>query len=158
MWMRLVNIKIRQICIVNFIQNKRCDACHIFLTDILNVIIAIVLFAIFFLLILKFIKTIRKKIINEILKNVSIEKIDALSGFEFEEYLYYLFNDLGFKVIRTKATRDYGADLILQINNISLGGIKQLVPSPKLVDEWVLFLIRSGSKHDSVSKTLNTWA
>jgi len=89
-------------------------------SGILNVIIAIGLFAIFFLLIFKLIKIIRKKIIKTILRQVNIDKIDALSGFEFEEYLYYLFCDLGFKVTRTKATRDYGADLVIDINNIKI--------------------------------------
>lgn len=42
-----------------------------------------------------------------------ISQIDTLSGLEFEEYLSLLLKKMGYKVSLTKASNDYGADLIL---------------------------------------------
>ncbi len=46
-------------------------------------------------------------------KKAGIYDIDELSGEEFEQYLGNLFERRGFKVTYTKASSDYGADLIL---------------------------------------------
>ncbi|MED5102425.1 restriction endonuclease [Niallia circulans] len=50
---------------------------------------------------------------EERLSQANINEIDSMSGIEFEEYLEVLFKKLGYKVKRTKASNDYGADLIL---------------------------------------------
>ena len=42
-----------------------------------------------------------------------LSKIDVMSGTEFEEYLKARFEHMGYKVLLTPATNDYGADLIL---------------------------------------------
>lgn len=46
--------------------------------------------------------------------NMSMKKIDRLSGEAFEEYLYVQFKRLGYRVRFTEASHDYGADLILR--------------------------------------------
>ena len=43
-----------------------------------------------------------------------IVSIDAMSGREFEERLGLLFADLGYEVVRTRQTGDFGADLLLE--------------------------------------------
>ena len=48
------------------------------------------------------------------LRKAGIKEIDAMSGEEFEQYLGHLFKKRGFKVSYTKASGDYGADLILE--------------------------------------------
>nr|WP_232337084.1 restriction endonuclease [Lysinibacillus timonensis] len=48
------------------------------------------------------------------LRKAGIKEIDEMTGEEFEQYLGYLFEKRGFKVKFTKASGDYGADLILK--------------------------------------------
>ena len=84
-----------------------------------NKIFKIVFFPItiiFYLLKLGY-RIIDKRITNEYLRSLSIEKIDSLNGIEFEKFLYLSFASLGIKVIRTKSSRDYGADLVLKRKN-----------------------------------------
>lgn len=45
-----------------------------------------------------------------------IAEIDTMSGKEFEDYLGYMFETLGYKSRVTKYRGDYGADLILEKN------------------------------------------
>ncbi|GIO88548.1 hypothetical protein J25TS5_54800 [Paenibacillus faecis] len=51
---------------------------------------------------------------NERLKRSGIADIDKMEGVQFEKYLGFLFQGQGYKVQVTKASGDYGADLILQ--------------------------------------------
>ena len=46
-------------------------------------------------------------------KKVTISKIDALSGEEFENICKLIFKYVGYKVTMTPKSNDYGADLIL---------------------------------------------
>lgn len=46
--------------------------------------------------------------------HIKVEKIDAMSGEEFEYFLSGLFRQQGYEVEHTPVSRDYGADLILQ--------------------------------------------
>lgn len=48
------------------------------------------------------------------LRMSGINEIDHMDGFQFEHYLSSLFKSLGYKVEVTKATGDFGADLILK--------------------------------------------
>lgn len=64
--------------------------------------------------------------INKFLKNITIDNINSLSGHEFEEFLYYLFLNMGFEVTLTPKSHDYGADLILKT------GTKTIVVQSKL--------------------------
>jgi restriction system protein len=45
--------------------------------------------------------------------NLSQDKIDMLSGKDFESYLCVHFQKMGYKVRKTPDTNDYGADLLL---------------------------------------------
>jgi restriction system protein len=51
---------------------------------------------------------------RERLKRSGIADIDKMHGIQFEKYLGYLFKAQGYKTQVTKASGDYGADLILQ--------------------------------------------
>lgn len=50
----------------------------------------------------------------------SIRKIDRMSGIEFENYLSFQLQRMGFEVSATKASADYGADLILQKKSLRI--------------------------------------
>ncbi len=58
-------------------------------------------------------KSIERSMGKKYLSQISISKIDSLDGEDFEDFLYYLLRDKGFKVERTKRSHDYGADLIV---------------------------------------------
>lgn len=45
---------------------------------------------------------------------VEIGNIDTMEGLEFERYLAYLFQELGYRVTVTKGSGDQGADLLLE--------------------------------------------
>lgn len=51
------------------------------------------------------------------LSRSGIDQIDLMDGVQFEHYLSVLFEKLGYKTNVTKATGDYGADLILKKDN-----------------------------------------
>lgn len=82
---------------------------------IIVMILLIVLVSIYIIL-----KHLNKNKISRYLNNITINDINSLSGQEFEDFLYYLFLDLGFGVVKTKSSHDYGADLILRVNNIKI--------------------------------------
>ncbi|MGG2016477.1 restriction endonuclease [Bacillus sp. S10(2024)] len=50
-------------------------------------------------------------------KQSKIYDIDKMNGHQFEEYLGILFRELGYQTQVTKASGDFGADLILRKNN-----------------------------------------
>lgn len=52
------------------------------------------------------------KEIAKLISIFNISQVDLLSGVEFENLLFELFKGLGFSVTLTKATGDYGADLL----------------------------------------------
>ncbi len=70
----------------------------------------------------------------------ALQKIDAMNGFEFEEYAKIFFTSKGFEVSITQKSGDYGADLIAEKD-----GIKWAVQakryshkvSPKAIQEVV---------------------
>ncbi len=76
-----------------------------------------ILLAVLFLQAKKIFNKLRKQQINRFLRNITIDNINSLSGSEFEEFLYYLFLNIGFEVTLTPKSHDYGADLILKIHN-----------------------------------------
>lgn len=45
--------------------------------------------------------------------NSTLNKIDNFKGEEFEDYLYYIYKQHGYKVKKTPRTGDFGVDLIL---------------------------------------------
>lgn len=58
-------------------------------------------------------KLLLKGIWQLLTRNKSIEAIDVMDGIEFEYFLCDLFEDHGYKAEITKASGDFGADLIL---------------------------------------------
>ncbi|GAA7889357.1 restriction endonuclease [Helicobacter pylori] len=70
----------------------------------------------------------------------ALQKIDAMNGFEFEEYAKIFFTSKGFEVSITQKSGDYGADLIIEKD-----GVKWAVQakryshkvSPKAIQEVV---------------------
>ena len=50
------------------------------------------------------------------MKNSRISEIDAMGGFEFEEFISLILSDLGYDVKPTRKSGDFGADLILEKN------------------------------------------
>lgn len=53
-------------------------------------------------------------------KHSGIEEIDKMDGHTFEKYLKSLFMTLGYKAIVTQSSGDFGADLILEKNNMRI--------------------------------------
>lgn len=57
----------------------------------------------------------RKDLINEHnARSFSINTVDRMDGLEFEEFLYELFTQMGYTAIKTKASNDQGADLLIE--------------------------------------------
>lgn len=87
----------------------------------MGIIVCILIFAIVFVVVIfktkKLIGKFRKNKINRFLHSITIDNINSLSGSEFEEFLYYLFLNMGFEVTLTPKSHDYGADLILKTRN-----------------------------------------
>lgn len=54
----------------------------------------------------------RKNLLKSV-KIMQISQIDGLEGAEFENFLCLLFEQMGYNVSQTKATGDYGADLVV---------------------------------------------
>ena len=50
--------------------------------------------------------------------NSNMQNVDLMKGIEFEEFLLVHLNNNGYKCKLTKATNDYGADLLIEKNNI----------------------------------------
>ena len=83
------------------------------LFKMLGVIIPILLLATIFFLICSIPTYIR----NQRLKKAGILDTDTMSGIEFENWLKYRFQDMGYRVKTTPRTGDGGADLILTGRN-----------------------------------------
>ncbi|MDR7239147.1 restriction endonuclease [Neobacillus drentensis] len=52
--------------------------------------------------------------LEERLSKAGIQDIDIMDGIEFEQYLVVIFKKLGILARKTKASSDFGADLILE--------------------------------------------
>lgn len=74
-------------------------------------------FTITFFILKGLFKIFQKKRMSIYLSSITLDNIDSLSGVEFEDFMYYLLTNLGFKVTRTKRSHDYGADLIINLKN-----------------------------------------
>ncbi|WP_041749706.1 restriction endonuclease [Brevibacillus brevis] len=91
---------------------------------------------------------------EEKLRKSGIREIDKMDGLQFEQYLGLLFRSQGFKAEVTRASGDFGADLILQKNgtktvvqakryskNVGIEAIQQVVGAMKHYDalgSWVV--------------------
>ncbi|WP_321416586.1 restriction endonuclease [uncultured Methanomethylovorans sp.] len=63
-------------------------------------------------------------------RQITLQEIDNMDGYEFEDYLKKLYCDLGYKVNHTSLSGDQGADLIL-----SKGGEKTAVQVKRYSDK-----------------------
>ena len=52
------------------------------------------------------------RIVDKNIRATSINKIDAIDGYEFEVFIENLLKTIGYKSITTKKSRDYGADIV----------------------------------------------
>ena len=88
----------------------------------IKVVLKILLFPIIFVYkVFKFLyQSIEKYFLKKYISKIDISSIDSLSGYEFEDFLTELFKCIGFKVIETQKSKDYGADLIIKTKNISI--------------------------------------
>lgn len=91
---------------------------------------------------------------EERLRKSGIREIDKMDGLQFEQYLGLLFKSQGFKAEVTRASGDFGADLILQKNgtktvvqakryskNVGIEAIQQAVGAMRHYDalgSWVV--------------------
>lgn len=62
-----------------------------------------------------------KNLDNTYYTNLTLEKIDSLSGLDFEYYIGHLFKTLGYQVEMTPSTGDQGIDLIVIKNHLRIG-------------------------------------
>ncbi|WP_049285246.1 restriction endonuclease [Staphylococcus aureus] len=85
--------------------------------NIYNILLLIFMLVIAYKLTPVIYRFIKKKKIQALYRRAHIIDIDKMEGIEFEYYLEALFLKLKYKPIVTKASRDYGADLILKKEN-----------------------------------------
>ena len=64
-----------------------------------------------------FVRLLENRHMKSYIGSISIADVDSLDGHEFEEFLFYFFKSLGLKVKKTKKSRDYGADLVLNYSD-----------------------------------------
>lgn len=81
---------------------------------LLEIIIAVIVLVIAYKLLPIIYNYIKKRKMHSIYRKAKIRDIDKMDGIEFEYYLEALFKKLKFKPVVTKATHDFGADLILK--------------------------------------------
>ncbi|MFL0506964.1 restriction endonuclease [Ureibacillus sp. 179-F W5.1 NHS] len=114
---------------------------------------AIFAIILFLLLIISF-KVWRKTRGYARLRKAGIKEIDEMTGEEFEEFLGHLFQKRGYKVSYTKASSDYGADLILEdrddiiavqakrySGSVGVKAVQEIIGSLKMYDAteaWVV--------------------
>ncbi|GAV22667.1 restriction endonuclease [Carboxydothermus pertinax] len=84
--------------------------------DIITVLIVEAIATVFFFTVKFFISG----VIDSIYKKSGIKDVDKMTGEQFEHWLELLFKEYGYKVERTRKTADYGADLIIEKENIKI--------------------------------------
>lgn len=84
---------------------------------LLNIIIVILVLVIAYKSLPVIINFLKRKKIQNLYRKARIRDVDKMDGIEFEYYLEALFSKLKYKPTVTKASHDYGADLILKNEN-----------------------------------------
>lgn len=82
--------------------------------SVFNILILIIILVIAYKLLPAIVNFLKKKKIQSIYRKARIYDVDKMDGIEFEYYLEALFSKLKYKPSVTKASHDYGADLILK--------------------------------------------
>lgn len=67
------------------------------------------------------IKLIKRKVFENFLHNLTLSKIDTLSGIEFENFIYSFFEYLGYSCSLTATTGDNGIDIIAENGHVQIG-------------------------------------
>ena len=93
---------------------KNKNYISVVLVNFLKIILRIVLFPLVIVYFFVWIKN--KKRDKDKISAMSMSQIDSLSGVEFENFLLDLFQKMGYDVKVTKASHDYGADLLISKN------------------------------------------
>lgn len=84
-------------------------------------IMGLVFFVSFLLIVVKsFFKRLKRKLKINKYKNYDFSKIDYMDGIEFENLIDAKFQKMGYTTKLTKATKDYGVDLIATKNKKSI--------------------------------------
>ncbi|WP_066378063.1 restriction endonuclease [Anabaena sp. CA = ATCC 33047] len=81
-----------------------------------------------------------------------IHEVDEMSGKDFEKLLFLCFTKIGYNVILTPDTQDYGADLILYKNNVKT--IIQAKRSKKPIGIKAVQEVASAVKHYQANKAI----
>ncbi|MFU1888314.1 restriction endonuclease [Bacillus wiedmannii] len=58
---------------------------------------------------------------DENIQSVTLERIDQMDGYQFEEFVAQLFQDMGYKTEVTSSSGDYGIDVIARRKGLSIG-------------------------------------
>src|SRR5699024_9023498 len=87
------------------------------MNDITSFILLIVILYFTYYIFKKIYNILKEKEIEKKLISSNIKDIDKLDGLQFEEYLKALFKELGYKVIVTKGSNDFGEDLVMKKSN-----------------------------------------
>lgn len=84
-------------------------------------IVGLIFFVSFLLIVVKsFFKRLKRKLKINKYKNYDFSKIDYMDGIEFENLIDAKFQKMGYTTKLTKATKDYGVDLIAKKNKKSI--------------------------------------
>lgn len=84
-------------------------------------IVGLIFFVSFLLIVVKsFFKRLKRKLKINKYKNYDFSKIDYMDGIEFENLIDAKFQKMGYTTKLTKATKDYGVDLIATKNKKSI--------------------------------------
>ena len=82
--------------------------------SVFNILTLIIILVIAYKLLPVIVNFLKKKKIQSIYRKARIYDVDKMDGIEFEYYLEALFSKVKIKPSVTKASHDYGADLILK--------------------------------------------
>lgn len=95
-------------------MNRKKNYIKIFFVGFFKFILKIILFPFVIIYLIK--KAAAKRKDKDKIKAMSLNQIDSLSGVEFENFLCEIFKKMGYSVKTTKASHDYGADLLISKN------------------------------------------
>ncbi|MGB9344150.1 restriction endonuclease [Trichococcus sp.] len=88
--------------------------------DVASMVLLILVLCIFPILLFNINHYIKQQKYFELLKRANMAEIDMMIGVQFEHYLQQLFLMLGYQVKLTRASGDFGADLILIKDNAKI--------------------------------------
>lgn len=120
-------------------------------TNSLLATLSIIILAVFLMVGISVFNRIR---VNQKLAKSGIKEIDKMDGIQFERYLSTLFKKLGYKVQVTRASGDFGADLVLirenkkiivqakrYKSNVGIKAVQEIASAKlhyKATDAWVV--------------------